>query len=175
MIETERLILRQWTLEDVPSIVSIYGDSETMRLFGRGITFSPQELVESLKQVISEYVDAGLGNQAVVEKGSLAVVGHCGVHRGSGTADAEADWLIARDRWGRGYATEAAAAVMRRAFDAQNLPAISGVARRENVASIAVMRKLGMSLVSECERHGFPSVVHRVTREDFAERHRPRA
>ena len=166
MIETQRLLLRPWTLADVPSIVGIYGDAETMRLFGRGVTFSAQELAESLEHVIAEYVDAGLGNHAVVEKASLSVVGHCGVHRGSGTDEAEADWLIARDRWGLGYATEAAVAVIKGAFSAQNLPAISGVARKENLASIAVMRKLGMSFAGQCERHGFASVVFRVTRED---------
>lgn len=165
MIETQRLILRQWTLADIPSIVSIYGDPETMRLFGRGVTFSRQELTDSLEHVIAEYVDEGLGNHAVIEKQSLAIVGHCGVHRGSDTNDAEADWLIARHRWGLGYATEAATAVLERAFDAQNLPAISGVARRENLASIAVMRKVGMTFAGQCERHGFDSVVYRVTRE----------
>lgn len=168
MIETQRLILRHWTLEDVPSIVRIYGDPQTMRLFGRGVTFSPQQLTESLERVVAEYVDAGLGNHAAVEKGSLTIVGHCGVHRGSDTEGAEADWLIARNRWGRGYATEAAVTVVKRAFDAQNLPAISGVARRENLASIAVMRKVGMSFAGQCERQGFPSVVYRLTREDFA-------
>jgi RimJ/RimL family protein N-acetyltransferase len=168
MIETERLILRHWTLDDVPSIVAIYGDPETMRLFADGTTFSPQELAASLEHVMKEYAHAGLGNCAVVEKSSRAVIGHCGVHRQSNSDDGEADWLIARDRWGRGYATEAAVAVMRGAFNAQNLPSISAVAHRDNVASIAVMRKLRMSFVSECERYGFPSVLYRISREDFA-------
>ncbi|HEV3091964.1 MAG TPA: GNAT family N-acetyltransferase [Candidatus Cybelea sp.] len=170
MIETQRLIMRHWTLDDVPSIVSIYGDPETMKLFGRGVTFSPQELSDSLEHVMAEYAYAGLGNHAVVERGSLAVIGHCGVHRGSETDGAEADWLIARDRWGRGYATEAASAMMKGAFEAHHLPTICGVAHHENVASIAVMRKLGMSFVRRTERDGFPSVVYRVTREDFARR-----
>lgn len=168
MIETRRLILRHWTVEDVPSIVGIYGDPETMKWFGSGATFSPQELTESLRHVIEEYAYAGLGNHAVVEKETLAVIGHCGVHRGSDANDAEADWLIARDRWGRGYATEAAITLIGRAFKDQNLPSVAGVAHRENLASIDVMRKLGMSYAGECERHGFPSVIYRVAREDFA-------
>lgn len=167
MIETERLILRHWSIEDVPSIVGIYGDPETMKWFARGVTFSAQELSESLKQVMEEYAYAGLGNHAVVEKATLAVIGHCGVHRGSDDKEAEADWLIARDRWGRGYATEAAVAVISRAFKEANPPSICAVAHRENLASIGVMRKLRMAFAGECERYGFPSVIYRVAREDF--------
>lgn len=160
-------MLRHWTLEDVPSMVSIYGDPETMKWFASGVTFSSQELAESLGPVIQEYAYAGFGNHAVIEKDSLAIIGHCGVHRGKDGREPEADWLIARDRWGRGYATEAALAVITRAFKEQNLPSVSAVAHRENQASIAVMRKLGMSFGGECERYGFPSVVYRVAREDF--------
>lgn len=167
MIETERLVLRHWSIEDVPSIAGIYGDPETMKWFARGVTFSPQELTESLKHVIEEYAYAGFGNHAVIEKASLAIIGHCGVHRGADTKEAEADWLMARDRWGLGYATEAASAVISRAFKEANARSICAVARRENLASIGVMRKLGMSFAGDCDRDGFPSVTYRVTREDF--------
>ena len=167
LIETERLILRHWSVEDVPSIVGIYGDPETMKWFGRGVTFSPQELTESLKHVMEEYAYPNMGNHAVVEKESLAVIGHCGVHRGSHGKEAEADWLIARDRWGRGYATEAALALITRAFKKGNLPSICAIAHRENLASIEVMRKLRMTFAGECDRDGFPSLIYRVAREDF--------
>jgi [ribosomal protein S5]-alanine N-acetyltransferase len=167
MIETERLILRHWSIEDVPWVAGIYGDPETMKWFGSGVTFSPEQLTESLKHVIEEYAYAGLGNHAVVEKESLAVIGHCGVHRGSDGKEGEADWLIARDRWSRGYATEAAVAVISQAFREANLPGICAVARRENLASIEVMRKLRMSFAGECDRDGSACVIYRVAREDF--------
>ncbi|HEX4013162.1 MAG TPA: hypothetical protein VHX17_04625 [Candidatus Cybelea sp.] len=48
-------------------------------------------------RLAAEYVDAGLGNYASIEKVSLAVVGQCGVHRGFDTHDPEADWLIERE------------------------------------------------------------------------------
>ncbi|HEY1883082.1 MAG TPA: GNAT family N-acetyltransferase [Candidatus Cybelea sp.] len=112
-LETRRLILRRWTLDDVPEAAVIYGDPATMQLFAGGKAFSRADVAASLAGVIAGYDDSCLGNYAVVEKESSRILGHCGVHRSPDPAiEAEADWLIRRDRWGCGYATEAAIAVM---------------------------------------------------------------
>lgn len=79
----------------------------------------------------------------------------------------EADWLIRRDCWKRGYATEAATAVIRRFFDRTQADSVGAVARADNLASIALMRKLGMRFVRSLERYGFDSVHYAVTRSDF--------
>ena len=172
LIETERLLLRHWSLEDVPSIVGIYGDPETMRWFGRGVTFSLQELTESLKHVMEEYAYPDMGNHAVVEKESLAVIGHCGVHRGSDGKEAEAELANRAGPMGTRlcHRSRAEVRLATRAFTEGNLPSICAVAHRENLASIAVMRKLRMTFVGECDRYGFPSVIYRIAREDFGRR-----
>lgn len=128
-IETERLTLRRWTLQDAPAVNHVYGDPETMRLFANGKTFTPEELAASFIGVLKEYDETGLGNYAVVERSTGAIIGHSGVHvsKESGV-DAEADWLIARDRWNRGYATEAATAVVSSAFALHGFHCIGGVA-----------------------------------------------
>jgi RimJ/RimL family protein N-acetyltransferase len=160
-IETVRLTLRHWTLDDAPVICAIYGDHETMRLFGAGTTFSPAEVAASLGTVITEYAEPGFGNYAVIEKSTGSILGHCGVHRVSKPPiEFEADWLIRRDRWGRGYATEAAAAVFQRVFLHGRVASIHGVARSDNAASIAVMRKLGMQYFGSELRFGFDSVIY---------------
>ena len=167
-IESERLILRRWTLQDAPTVNHIYADSETMRLFANGQTFTPEELAASFVNVIKEYSETNLGNYAVVERSTGDIIGHCGIHisREPGI-DVEADWLISRDRWNRGYATEAAGAVLSSAFALHGLHRIGGVAHRDNAASIAVMRKLYMTPFAELLRFEMPSVLYSVSADTF--------
>lgn len=169
VVETERLILRRWTLQDAPAVNHIYGDPETVRLFANGQTFTPQELAASFLWVVKEYADTGLGNYAVIERSTGAFIGHCGLHISNEAGiDTEADWLIRRDRWNRGYATEAAYAVITSAFALHGFRRIGGVAHRDNAASLAVMRKLRMTPVAELMRYEMPSVLYAVTAETFA-------
>lgn len=167
-IETQRLTLRRWTHEDAPAVDDIYGDAETMRLFADGRTYSPKELAASFVGVLKEYADTGVGNYAVVERSSGHIIGHCGIHLSKEpNVEAEADWLIARDRWNRGYATEAASAVISAAFELHRFGNVGGVAHRDNAASIAVMRKLEMTPVAELMRFNVPSVLYAVSRDVF--------
>jgi RimJ/RimL family protein N-acetyltransferase len=167
MIETSRLLLRRWEPSDVVD-EGLYGDAETMRLFGTGSTFTLEEVRASTAGVISEYAKPGYGNLAVVEKATGAIIGHCGVHPPRAPEVwGEADWLIARRAWGRGYATEAARAIFGNAFLHHGAPGIVGVAHRENFASIGVMRKLHMQYATDTMRYDAPSVVYRVSAEEF--------
>lgn len=169
-IETKRLILRRWALLDAAAVNHIYADPETMRLFANGQTYTPKELAASFAGVLKEYADTGLGNYAVIERAPASIVGHCGIHISKELhIDAELDWLIARDRWNRGYATEAGKAVLSSAFALHGFQTIGGVAHRDNAASIAVMRKLQMQPVAELMRHGMPSVLYSVTAETFSQ------
>ena len=169
-ITTERLSLRRWTLLDAPAVNHIYGDPETMRLFASGQTYTPEELAASFVGVLKEYADTGLGNYAVIERSTGVIIGHCGIHVSKAPhIDAELDWLISRDRWNRGYATEAGNAVLNSAFALHGFHTIGGVTHRDNAASIAVMRKLQMQPVGELMRHGTPSLLYSVTAETFSQ------
>lgn len=142
-----------------------------MRLFANGQTFTPEELDASFAGVLQEYAETGLGNFAVVERSTCAIIGHCGIHLSKEPeVDVEADWLIAKDRWNRGYATEAATAVVGSAFALHGFARVGGVAHRENNASIAVMRKLNMTPIRDLIRFEMPSVLYGVTGDAFRSR-----
>lgn len=168
-LDTHRLVLRRWTLEDAPAVNHIYGDTETMRLFASGRSFTPEQLAASFTGVLREYADTNLGNYAVVERSTGVLIGHCGIHLSQEAGiDAEADWLISRDRWNRGYATEAATAVLTSAFALHGFHCIGGVAHRDNNASIAVMRKLRMTAIAELVRYEMASVLYGTTAEAWS-------
>jgi RimJ/RimL family protein N-acetyltransferase len=164
---TPRLIVRQWTLDDVGTTDHIYGDKETMRLFGDGSVFTPAELRGSFERLIADYGTHGYGNYAVVERESGVILGHCGAHFVPSRDRVECDWVIDRNYQGRGYATEAARAVFAYTFGTFDVAHIHGVAHRDNVASIAVMRKLGMTFGENLTAHGMPSVRYVLAAADF--------
>jgi [ribosomal protein S5]-alanine N-acetyltransferase len=145
----------------------IYGDATTMRYFGGGSTFSPAELAASFPPLIDDYTTFGYGNYAVVERATNRILGHCGARYVRQTQRVEADWALDRRFWKRGYATEAAQAVFARSSLVDGVPRIVGVAHRDNSASIAVMRRLGMQFSEEVTTHGAPSVLYAIDREAF--------
>jgi RimJ/RimL family protein N-acetyltransferase len=99
------------------------------------------------------------------------IIGHCGLHRGHEPDIAvELDCLIVRDRWKLGYGAEAAVAVIKDALLGARFGAISAVARSENRAAIALMRKLGMSYAGDRVRFGFDSVLYEVEAGQFLAR-----
>ena len=81
---------------------------------------------------------------AVIERGSGELVGHMVFHPWFGHATHEIGWVIASDHQGRGYATEAARALMDFAFSTLRCHRVVATCQPENVASWRVMQKLGM-------------------------------
>jgi RimJ/RimL family protein N-acetyltransferase len=85
---------------------------------------------------------------ATVERATGEVVGRCGLFHWddvAGSAELEVGWLIARDRWGHGYATEAGRAWTRHAFETRGLARLIALILDGNTASVRVAEKLGMT------------------------------
>lgn len=170
--ETPRLILREWEMTDAGNSDHIYGDAETMAQFGSGRRFTRDELKASLARIIEEYRTVGYANYAVVDRTSGALIGHCGLRCGSDGERIEADWALAKSFCGKGLATEAADAVFTRGFNIRKFDRIWGVARVTNAASIAMMKKMGMSFVEQRTLDDVASVVYAVTADEFSRRER---
>lgn len=146
MLETKRLVIRKFRDSDVADIFRMRSDEEIMRFIGA--THASPEASADWMRLISRPLDSeGIGYRAVVERGSGSVVGWCGLWRLSETGETEVGYAIARPSWGKGYATEAAAAVVDSAFQDLGLEKVVAVAYPENSASIRVMEKLGMTFV----------------------------
>ncbi len=111
-----------------------------------------------------------LGGWAVEERSTGLPVGYCGLplwREGTPEEAVEIGYGYARDAWGRGYATEAAAAAMRWAFEARDVDSLVAFTARENHASQHVLAKLGYAPQGEVEtQHGRASFF-RVTRAAF--------
>jgi ribosomal-protein-alanine N-acetyltransferase len=142
-IRTERLTIRAFTLDDVPAIhAALYADAIAMHFIGGPHT------VERTRQGIVGYIEhqrhAGYSFWAVELAETGQVIGEAGLYPMNGTGpDIELGYAFGSPWWGRGYATEAAGAILRTAFEELAAPRVVAVAKRENAASLHVLDKLG--------------------------------
>jgi RimJ/RimL family protein N-acetyltransferase len=151
ILKTNRLIVRQFRLSDAEAMNRVFGDAAVMR-FGDGPQ-SPEWVYDWLSRCFENYRQrSGLGVWAVVEKGSAETMGYCGLFffpDVGGQPETELGYRLARSYWGRGYATEAARAVRDYAFNTLRLPRLIALIDPQNVASIRVAEKLGMTYEKE--------------------------
>ncbi|HVD68090.1 MAG TPA: GNAT family N-acetyltransferase [Actinomycetota bacterium] len=103
-------------------------------------------------------------------------LGMCGLHHQSSFPDdVEVAWRLAREHWGKGYATEAATAWLDHGFGTLEFPRIISITELQNVRSLAVMQRLGMTFDHEAqiedEGDVFDAVIYSITAGSWRERH----
>jgi RimJ/RimL family protein N-acetyltransferase len=161
-IETARLRLRRFTASDLDDLILIFGDLEVMRHLGMGAGTNVSLI---LKGMMEFWADHGYGRWAVINKEDGRLIGLCGLRLLDGTP--ELLYVIARAYWGCGLATEAARASLRYAFEELEFERVVALTKHANVASVNVMRKIGMSHQKETSRHGVDRVCYVAKRSEF--------
>jgi [ribosomal protein S5]-alanine N-acetyltransferase len=159
VIETERLRLRPFVAEDVDALAAVLTDPVAMRWYVR--PFTRTEVVEWIERNQRRYTTDGYGLWAMVLESTGEVIGDCGLVNMEVDGDTliEVGYHVRRDHWKRGYATEAARACMKYAFEKLGAERVISLIRPENVPSWRVAEKNGMTVWKETVRVG---LVHRV-------------
>ena len=140
-ITTPRLVLRVPRGEDLDPWAEMMTDEETARFIG-GVM--PRALAwRVLMTMIGAWHATGISMFSVLERETGRWVGRLGPWMPEGWPGPEVGWALVRDCWGRGYATEGAAAAMDWAFAHLGWDRIIHSISPENIASQAVARKLG--------------------------------
>jgi ribosomal-protein-alanine N-acetyltransferase len=148
-IVTPRLLLRGWVDSDVDQLADIYADEESARYIRPFDLEGTRQQVERFK---AHWEQNGFGLWAVEHRESGRFIGRIGLmHHDDWVAsphDAEVGWVIARDLWGKGLASEGGAAALE--FGAhKGLKQFISIANVDNAASQRVMEKLGLVRVGE--------------------------
>jgi RimJ/RimL family protein N-acetyltransferase len=162
-LRTARLRIRPWTQEDLASFHRIWGDPEV-------IWWGPTaDLVES-RRTLGEIMERsrslpdGFGWAAVVAEED-AVVGNVMLQPSPGAPDdVEIGWHFAREQWGKGYATEAAGALLAHGFTRLGLPRIVAPIVPDNQRSRALARRLGMRPGQRVDRGGLAHDLWEIAR-----------
>jgi len=144
-LHTERLLLRRFVPDDLGPLADVFGDPMVMRFVGeRRDPLDAELLAASQGPVRAQWDEYGFGPLAVVERGSGRLAGEAGLQVLAGGSDVELTCTLARFAWGRGYASEAAAAVLDWGFFGLVLARVMALADPANGASLRVLDKLGM-------------------------------
>jgi ribosomal-protein-alanine N-acetyltransferase len=148
VLETPRLLLREFTPGDVDALESILGDPVAMQYYPA--PFSRAEIEEWVRRNRARYRDCGFGLWAMVLKDSGELIGDCGcfVRELDAKFEFEMGWHVHHDLWGRGYATEAARCCIGYAFEILGAERVIAIVRPENLSSCRVAEKNGLV----CER-----------------------
>ena len=167
-LTTERLTLRPLTLDDIEWFAAMRGDADIMRYIGANGAVPRQVAEERLDRHVACWNERGLGMFGARQHGEEAPVGWAGLQPLEGTDEIEVGYAFAKPWWGRGFATEAATALVRWGFEELGLERIVAVAYPENEPSRRVMDKLGMRFERRQLVHEMDSVYYSLTPADFA-------
>ncbi len=179
-METERLVVREWTSspEDIARRYDTYRREEVVKWLGNATPLASLEEAAERTQRAQAFYEAHRGRYGVwavqvrdsgLVAGSVLLVPMPEPSDGTPSAgEVEIGWHLHPDSWGRGYATEAAKAVLAHGFGL-GLPEILAIARPDNAPSIAVMRRIGMRHSGRTNRwYGLEAELYRARGVDQA-------
>jgi RimJ/RimL family protein N-acetyltransferase len=151
VLVTDRLRLRSWTTapEDLARLTDMYSREEITRWVGGTPSIPPVELVARWAEV--SRLDDSYGCWAIEPPEGPPAGTVLFKPLPNGVGEVEVGWHLHPDSWGNGYATEAARAVIQRGFGA-GVPEVYAVVRPGNESSMAVCRRLGMTLLGRMRR-----------------------
>jgi ribosomal-protein-alanine N-acetyltransferase len=186
VIETERLILRRLTMDDLGPLAKVYADPQVRRYFPEG-TLTFEETKEELEWIIDVYYARyGYGLWATIYKETGGFIGRCGLlpwksieaHDGvevltnagdgpDGAAGIEVEvaYLLAEEYWGRGLGTEAAQAIVDYAFERLQMTRVICLFDPENQASRKVAEKVGLTFARIVEIDGDQVPLHSISKK----------
>ena len=149
--ETHRLILRNWLESDLEPFFKLNSDPNVMEFMPNLLTREQSD--EMAKSISNEFKLNGFGLWALEIKETGKFIGFTGLNRpkfaSHFTPCVEVGWRIQYESWGNGYATEAAQKALEIGFDKFDLEQIVSFTVPQNVRSINVMKKLGMTYDSK--------------------------
>ncbi len=145
-LKTERLLLRSFTLKDAPDVQRLAGERDVARtLLSVPHPYEDGMAEEWIRTHRPGFERGELVVFAVTDRAADRLLGAIGLTLTTAHERAELGYWIGKPYWGRGYATEAAAAVLAYAFDALGLNRVHATHLTRNPASGRVMQKIGMT------------------------------
>ena len=163
-IETERLLLRPITLADLDEFVAMHAETAVAR-FVR--SFARDQAIARIQLDRREWAERGHGLVAIVERATGRFIGRAGLRYWPQFDETEVGWVLRRDAWGRGFATEAGRACLTWGFDILPVCYLTAMIRPDNARSINVAERLGMAPLRTDVLTEVPVVVYWMKREDW--------
>ncbi|MFI6296995.1 GNAT family N-acetyltransferase [Nonomuraea sp. NPDC050790] len=153
-METERLILRPLTGSDFDAYAAMLADPDVSGGLAESVGTSPADAWRSLATFIGHREILGYSHWALVEKSSGRFVGRAGPWQPYGFPGLGVGWCLAREHWGKGYATEAARAALRYCFTELGAAQVISLILPGNTRSISVAERIGHRHLRDLDYRG---------------------
>jgi RimJ/RimL family protein N-acetyltransferase/uncharacterized damage-inducible protein DinB len=145
ILETERLVVRRVTIDDAEFMLGLLNEPSWLRFIGdKGVRTIEDARGYILSGPVESYGRFGFGLYMTLQKSDGARIGLCGLLKRDTLPDVDIGFALLPAYWGKGYALEAAAAVMEHARTAHGLRRVVAITNPENERSIQLLAKLGM-------------------------------
>lgn len=165
VLETPRVLLREFTRDDLDPLATMVGDPDQMRFYRRPKT--RDEASAWLNRNLTLYQRLGFGFWLMEAPITSEFIGYAGIRPHDTLPEIEMGWHTKKTHWRQGLATEVALACRDAAFDLFDIPRLIGIVVAENAASIRVAEKIGMSPESTTEVDNLPCIVYATDRSAF--------
>lgn len=160
-VDTPRLVLRAFRLDDLDAYAAMCADGEVMRHIGSGGAVGRDVAWRHLALYLGSFALIGYGMWAIERRSDRALIGRTGFLHPEGWPGCELAWLLARDAWGQGFAQEAARAALDFGRRQQGLRDVISLIRPDNQRSIALAERLGARSGGPIEFMGGSALLYR--------------
>ncbi len=159
--QTERLILREFTIDDAIHFYEMNNDSEVIKYTGDN-SFNSLEEAKNFLSNYKEYSKNKMGRWAVCLKGTNEFLGWCGLKFRPDKKMVDVGYRFYKKYWNNGYATESAKASIKYGFKILKLNKIYAHAHIKNFDSHKVINKCGMEFIKEFDYDGIPANLYKI-------------
>jgi [ribosomal protein S5]-alanine N-acetyltransferase len=165
VLQTTRLLLREFTPQDADALALVLADPETMRYYPA--PYDRAGIEQWIERNRQRYRHDGVGLWAMALKKTQQIIGDCGIilQEVEGEHLYEIGYHLRRDFWGQGLATEAAIACRDWAFAHLKADRLISLIRPENLPSSRVAERVGMTVWKEVNWRGLQHRVYSIEKE----------
>lgn len=162
VLETPRLLLRQFTWDDLDCLAALYADPTVMTFLGGPRSYERAE--QHLGQILQSYEENGFGLWATIHKSDRHLMGRCGLIQQNinSKPEVEIGYLLAKEYWSQGLASEAASAIRDYGFNTVGCDRLISLIDPQNFASQKVAQKVGLIYEQEIALQGKPIRVYAI-------------
>ncbi len=167
MLETERLIIRKYTLDDLVELIEMRSDPDVYRYLGGLERQNPAEITKRLDFYMDCYAKLGFGMCAMIWKETGENIGGSGIQPLENTGEIEVGYSLKKSFWRMGIGYECASAWLKHGFENAGLERIVAVADKDNIGSWRIMEKCGMTFEKMENAYNMECKFYAISKEEF--------
>ena len=167
MLETERLILRKFSPDDLGKLVELRSEDEVSKYLGGKRMQNPEAIAKRFQVYLDSYEKIGFGVCGIIWKETGEMIGWGGLMPLEDTGEIEVGYGMIKEFWGKGIGYECAMAWLKYGFETAGLKRIVAVSIPENTGSWRIMEKCGMRYEKTATHYGEECVFYAISKDEF--------